>query len=63
MAKPLSVGSKVVIPAGTKVTRAGQTSKRATASKVTVKDIKTTKTGKTKVAWKSHGIIATAILS
>ena len=62
MAKTLSVGSKIVIPAGTKVTRAGQTTKRSVNTQVTVRDIQTTKTGKTKVSWKSHGILATATI-
>jgi len=58
----IRTGRKVTIPAGTRVTRLGQTSKRTQDSQVTVRSIEQTKTGKTKIYWKSHGYLASAVL-
>lgn len=62
MASTIKAGRKVTIPAGTRVTRLGQTSKRTQDSKVTVRAVEQTKTGKTRVVWKSHGYLASAVL-
>lgn len=62
MATSIRTGRKVTIPAGTRVTRLGQTSKRTQDSKVTVRSVEQTKAGRTKVTWKSHGYLATAVL-
>lgn len=58
----IRTGRKVTIPAGTRVTRLGQTSKRTQDSQVTVRSVEQTKTGKTKIYWKSHGYLASAVL-
>lgn len=58
----IRAGRKVTIPAGTRVTRQGQTTKRSIDSRVTVRSAEQTRSGKTKVTWKSHGYMATAVL-
>lgn len=58
----IRTGRKVTIPAGTRVTRQGETSKRSIDSLVTVRAVEQTKTGKTKIFWKSHGYLASAVL-
>lgn len=60
--KRLSVGSTVTIPAGTRVTSRGQTTRRDSDSIVTIRNIETTKSGNMKVFWKSNGYRASAIL-
>lgn len=63
MAKSKSlVGKTITIPAGTRVSRLGETNKRSAPSTVTVKRVATTKGGNTKVFWKSHGYAASAVL-
>lgn len=62
MAKKIQVGRQVTIPAGTRVTRAGQTSSRTSDSKVTVRAVEYTRTGNPKIYWKSNGLRASAVL-
>lgn len=62
MAKKIQVGRQVTIPAGTRVTRAGQTSSRSTESTVTVRAVEYTRSGNPKVYWKSNGLRASAVL-
>lgn len=63
MAKKITVGSQIAIPAGTRVTRLGVTSKRAVDTTVTVREVAVTRTGKTRVFWKSHGYLASAVIA
>lgn len=58
----IRTGRKVTVPAGTRVTRQGETSKRSTDRLVTVRAVEQTKSGKTKIFWKSMGYLASAIL-
>jgi hypothetical protein len=58
----LKEGRKVTIPAGTRVTRLGKTTKRERDSRVTIRSVEQTKNGKTKIYWKSHGYLASAVL-
>ncbi len=62
MAKKSLVGRQVTIPAGTRVTRAGETSKRRASSTVTVRAVEQTRNGNTKIYWKSNGLRASAVL-
>lgn len=62
MATTIKAGRKVTIPAGTRVTCLGQTSKRTQDSQVTVRSVEQTRAGKTKISWKSMGYKATAII-
>lgn len=55
-------GRSVTIPAGTIVKREGITSKRKTASTVTVRKHEPARDGKTRVYWKSNGVIASALI-
>ena len=57
------IGKQVTIPAGTKVTRLGTTSKRSVQTTITVRAQEITRTGKTKVFWKSNGYMACAVLA
>lgn len=58
----LAVGSRVTIPAGTRVTTQGEIVKRTVDTMVTVRDISFTKTGNPRISWKSNGYRATAVL-
>ncbi len=60
--KKIKVGSMVVVPAGTKVTRQGEVTKRTSDAVVTVRHLEYTRAGNPKVTWKSNGFMATAIL-
>lgn len=62
MAKKIQVGRQVTIPAGTRVTRDGQTSSRLSESTVTVRAVEYTRSGNPKVYWKSNGLRASAVL-
>ena len=62
MASKIKVGSKVTIPAGTKVTVRGEQVKRTMDTTVTVRDIEYTRAGNPKISWKSCGYRATAVL-
>lgn len=62
MAKKIQVGRQVTIPAGTRVTRDGQTSSRSSQSTVTVRAVEYTRSGNPKVYWKSNGLRASAVL-
>ena len=62
MAKKIQVGRQVTIPAGTRVTRDGQTSTRSSESTVTVRAVEYTRTGNPKIYWKSNGLRASAVL-
>ena len=56
------IGKPLTIKAGTIVTRLGQRSKRSIDSTVTVRNQETARGGKTRVFWKSHGYIASALI-
>lgn len=58
----VTTGSKVTIPAGTRVSRRGSTARRDFSTVVTVRKVEKTRAGRTKVYWKSHGYRASAIL-
>ena len=58
----IAVGRQVTIPAGTKVTRAGSTTKRSLDSTVTVRSVEYTRSGNPKIYWKSNGLRASAVL-
>jgi hypothetical protein len=62
MAKKIRVGNQVTLPAGTRVTINGETTRRIRDTVVTVRDIEQTRTGNTKVIWKSMGYRASAVL-
>lgn len=62
VSEKISIGSRVEIPVGTKVTKQGITEKRSRAGLVTVQDLHLTKAGNMKITWKSHGYMATAII-
>lgn len=55
-------GKPITIKAGTIVIRAGQRAKRTTNSTVTVRRSEAARNGKTRVYWKSHGVIASALI-
>lgn len=54
----IRVGRQITIPTGSRVTRAGETTKRTRPSTVTVRALETTRAGATKVYWKSNGLQA-----
>lgn len=56
------VGKAITIKAGTIVARAGTRSKRTADSIVTVRKAEIARGGKTRVYWKSHGVIASALI-
>ena len=58
----VKVGSRVVIPAGTRVTVRGNIIKRTHAALVTVRKVTATRAGNSKVTWKSDGYPATAVI-
>ena len=58
----IEVGSVVTIPAGKRVNRAGIATTRKVATRVTVRDVKPARNGKTRVFWKSNGVIANALI-
>ena len=60
--KKITVGSQVVIPAGSKVTTRGTTVKRQSDTVVTVRNLETTRTGNLAVEWKSNGYKARTVL-
>jgi hypothetical protein len=60
--KKITVGRQVTIPAGTRVTRNGVTTKRVQDSVVTVRAVEFTRSGNPKIYWKSHGLSASAVL-
>lgn len=60
--KKIGVGSQVIIPAGSKVTVRGQTTKRQEDSIVTVRKLDQTRAGNLKVTWKSNGYMASTVL-
>ena len=62
MAKKILVGRQVTIPAGTRVTRDGQTATRSTPAIVTVRAVEYTRAGNPKIYWKSNGLRASAVL-
>lgn len=58
----VTVGSRVVVPAGAKVlTNYGRISK-PTSTRVTVRKVKATRAGNTKIFWKSNGYLVSTIL-
>jgi|GEM_PF-2416730 len=59
----VTTGSKVTIPAGTRVSRRGQTVRRDLTTRVTVRKVEKTRAGRTKVYWKSNGYRASAVLT
>jgi hypothetical protein len=56
------IGKAITIKAGTIVARAGQRAKRSADSIVTVRKAEAARNGKTRIFWKSHGIIASALI-
>lgn len=56
------VGKNLKIKAGTKVSRAGTTSKRSVDTIVTVRAQEAARNGKTRVYWKSHGLKASTLI-
>ena len=58
----IAIGRQVTIPAGTRVTRAGVTTKRSSDSTVTVRNLEQTRAGNPKIYWKSNGLMAYAVL-
>lgn len=58
----ITAGRQVTIPAGTRVTRAGITSRRSNPSTVTVRSVEFTRAGNPKISWKSNGLRASAVL-
>lgn len=62
MSQIIYAGRQITIPAGTIVKREGTASKRKTSSVVTVRKIEPARDGKTRVFWKSHGVLASALV-
>jgi hypothetical protein len=62
MLEKICVGNRVKLPAGTRVTTKGKTTRRIRGTTVTVRDIEKTRAGNTKVIWKSMGYRASAVL-
>lgn len=56
------IGKPITIKAGTIVTRLGQRQKRTTDSTVTIRNQEAARNGRTRVFWKSHGYIASALI-
>ena len=56
------IGKPITIKAGTIVTRLGQRQKRSVDSTVTIRNQEAARNGKTRVYWKSHGYIASALI-
>lgn len=50
------------IPAGTFVRRAGTLTKRTEGTVVTARRVEPARNGKTRVYWKSNGVIASALI-
>ena len=60
--RKIRIGKQVTIPAGTRVTRQGETTKRGRPTNVTVRNVETTRNGAQKIYWKSNGYRAYATL-
>lgn len=58
----ITTGKTITIKAGTIVTRDGIRTKRAADSTVTIRKIESARNGKTRVYWKSNGILASALV-
>lgn len=58
----VKVGSKVVIPAGTKITTGEGQVKAERDFTVTVSDVKQTKAGNSKVTWRGHRSMKSAVI-
>lgn len=58
----IAIGKTITIKAGTIVTRAGVRAKRDADTTVTVRKIEGARNGKTRVYWKSNGILASALI-
>lgn len=58
----ITIGSIVTIPAGKRVNRAGTFTIRKAESQVTVRAIEKARDGKLRVYWKSHGVLANALI-
>lgn len=56
------IGKPITIKAGTVVTRLGSRTKRTANTTVTVRNQEPARNGKTRVFWKSHGYIASALI-
>lgn len=56
------IGKTITIKAGTFVNRAGVRTKRAADSIVTVRNQEIARNGKMRVFWKSHGVMASALI-
>ena len=55
-------GQQITITAGTLVNRAGESAKRTTTSTVTIRKAEPARYGKTRVFWKSNGVLANALV-
>ena len=58
----ITTGRQVTIPAGTRVTRNGVTTRRTSPSTVTIRAVEFTRSGNPKIYWKSNGLRASAVL-
>lgn len=56
------IGKSITLKAGTFVTRFGQRQRRSTDSIITVRRAEPARNGKTRIFWKSHGYIASALI-
>jgi sporulation protein YlmC with PRC-barrel domain len=56
------VGKKITLKAGTRVTSLGKTVARTAPTEVTVRAVETTRSGNTRIVWKSRGYRATAVI-
>ena len=62
MNNTVNVGDIVMIPAGKRVNRAGTFTIRKNDTLVTVRATEKARNGKTRVFWKSNGILANALI-
>lgn len=56
------VGRRVTIPAGTRITSGGRVRVKSRTGRVTVRRVSATRTGNTRVYWKSNGLLTSAVL-
>lgn len=58
----ISVGNKVTIPAGTRINTGEGQVKATKAFTVQVQEVQTTRAGNTKVFWRGHRAVKSAVL-
>ncbi len=56
------IGKQITIPVGAKVRRAGETTTRKSESTVTVRKQEAARNNRTRVYWKSNGVLASFLL-